>query len=82
MTYEVYHVGFLPVDRVHDSELDTLATDYLERATSHGVPVFKQLGDDSPRGRGEGHLAQCRLWSGVYEYRFYPAKKEQSHGSR
>lgn len=69
----VYHVGYLPKDRQYDLALDALARDYLEAATPLGVLVYPNLGDDSPRGRGEGTLTQRRLWPGVYEYRFHPA---------
>lgn len=69
---EVYHVGNLSVDRLSDPELDRAARDYLERGTRLGVPVYPRMGEDSPRGRGEGILTQRKLWPGIYEYGFIP----------
>lgn len=71
----VYHVGFLPIDRLSDPELDARAREYLERGTPLGRPVYHSppyARESVERGRGEGELSQRRLWPGVYEYRFRP----------
>ena len=72
----VYHVGDLAVDRRDDPILDCRAEEFLEKGTALGVPTRPQMGDDSPRGRGEGELSRRKLWPGVYEYRFRPFRKD------
>lgn len=71
--FVIYHVGHLVVDAARDPDVRDKAEHYLELGTPLGAFCRPRYGvEDVPRGLGEGHLLQKKLWGGVYEYRYYP----------
>jgi len=70
----VYHVGFLPVDRLYDPGVDAVAEAYLEKGTPRGVRVRPARPARGPYGLGEGFLTQRKRDHGIYEYMFTPRR--------